>query len=144
MLKISTAVLTLAVALAGCASFSPSPQAMQAVRIEGTPGKAVIYVVRGNPDLSIVAAQIALDGELLGTSYAGTYFRVEVPAGRHRLSGYGVDGGNISIDVQADRVYFIQQYVTGIRRSPTSLSSSYKVIDEARARATMVGAARNG
>lgn len=143
MLKIS-AVVALLGALAGCASFSPNPEAMQAVNIQGTPGKAVIYVVRGNPDLSIVAAQIALDGELLGTSYAGTYFRVEVPAGRHRLSGYGVDNGNISLDVQADRIYFVQQYVTGIRRSPTSLSSSYKIIDEARARATMVGAARNG
>lgn len=142
MLRIATALLV--IALAGCASLSPSPQAMQAVDIQGTPGKAVIYVVRGNPDLSIVAAQIALDGEMLGTSYAGTYFRIEVPAGRHRLSGYGVDGGNISLDVQADRVYFVQQYVTGIRRSPTSLSSSYKIIDEAKARATMVGAARNG
>lgn len=144
MLRLSAAVLALGLALAGCASFYPSPQAMQAVSIQGTPGKAVIYLVRGDPDLSIVAAQIALDGELLGTSYAGTYFRVEVPAGRHRFSGYGVDGGNITLDVQADRVYFVQQYVAGIRRSPTSLTSSYKVIDETKARATMVGASRAG
>ena len=130
--------------LAGCASMGPSAQQTQAVRIEGTPGMAVIYIVRTNPDISYVPAQIALDDRLLGTTYAGTYFRVEVPAGRHRISGYGVDGGHISIDAQADRIYFVHQSVAGNHRSPTSLSSAYRLIDESRARAAMVGASRAG
>src|SRR5688572_13295366 len=120
MLKIWIGALSLLAALTGCESMLPSSQAMQAVRIEGTPGMAVIYIVRPDPDLSVVAAPIALDDRLLGTTYPGTYFRVEVPAGRHRLSGYGVDSGNITLDVQAGQVYFVQQHVAGIRRSPTS------------------------
>jgi hypothetical protein len=144
MLKNLIGVMGLVAALAGCASMGPSAQETQAVRIEGTPGMAVIYVIRTNPDLSYVPAQIAIDDRLLGTTHAGTYYRIEVPAGRHRITGYGVDGGNITIDAQADRVYFVHQTVAGNWRSPTSLSSFYRLIDESRARAAMVGASRAG
>ena len=144
MLKTWTSLLALFALLTGCASMSPSARETQAVRIEGTPGMGVIYVIRTNPDLSYVPAQIALDDRLLGTTHAGTYFRVEVPPGRHRISGYGVDGGTITLDVQANRIYFVHQTVAGNWRSPTSLSSFYRLIDEQRARAAMVGASRAG
>ena len=144
MLKTVTHLIALLALLAGCASFEPSARETQAVNIQSTPGMAVIYIMRSNPDLSYVPAQIALDGDLLGTTHAGTYFRVEVPAGRHRISGYGVDGGTIAFDTQAGRVYFVQQHVAGSWRSPTSLSSAYRLIDEAKARAVMVGASRQG
>ena len=144
MLKTVTGLLALLALLAGCASLEPSPRDTQAVNIQSTPGMAVIYIMRSNPDLSYVPAQIALNGNLLGVTHAGTYYRVEVPAGRQRLSGYGVDGGNITFDTQAGRVYFVQQHVAGNWRSPTSLSSSYRLIDEAKARAVMVGASRMG
>jgi hypothetical protein len=141
-IKARIALLAALVVIAACA---PLPTAdPQAVRIEGTPGMSVIYLVRTNPDLSYVPAQIALDDRMLGVTYAGTYFRLEVPAGRHRISGFGVDGGTITIDTQADRIYFIRQTVAGSWRSPTSLSSFYSVIDEARARAAMAGASRAG
>ena len=144
MLKTWIGTLALVSLLAGCASMGPSAQQMQAVRIEGAPGMAVIYIIRTNPDLSYVPAQIAIDDRMLGTTSAGTYFRVEVPAGRHRISGYGVDAGTITIDAQADRIYFVHQTVAGNWRSPTSLSSFYRLIDESRARAAMVGASRAG
>ena len=144
MLKTWTTLLVVATLLIGCASMSPSPRDTQAVRIEGTPGVAVIYIVRTNPDLSYVPAQIAINDQLLGTTHAGTYFRVEVPPGRHRIRGYGVDSGTITLDAQADRVYFVHQTVAGSWRSPTSLTSFYRLIDEQRARAAMVGASRAG
>lgn len=135
-------VLLAALLLTACA---PLPRAdPQSVRIEGTPGMSVIYLVRTNPDLSYVPAQIALDERMLGVTHAGTYFRLEVPAGRHRISGFGVDGGTITFDTQPDRVYFIRQTVAGIGRSPTSLTSFYSLIDEARARSAMAGASRAG
>jgi len=142
MLKTWTGLLALIALLAGCAPLSPRD--LEAVRIEGTPGKAVIYLVRTNPDLSTVSATVTLNGELLGTTHAGTYFRVEVPAGRHRFSGYASDTGSITVDAQADRVYFIRQTVAGYERSASSLSSFFSMIDEKRARAAMVGADRIG
>ena len=142
MLKTWTGILALIALLAGCAPLSPRDR--EAVRIEGTPGKAVIYLVRTNPDLSTVSATVTLNGDLLGTTHAGTYFRVEVPAGRHRFSGYAGDSGSITVDVQSDRIYFIRQTVAGYERSPSSLSSFFSMIDEKRGRAALVGADRIG
>ena len=145
MLKIWTGVLVLIAALAGCAvTHTPTTADMQAVRIEGTPGMSVIYLVRGNPDWSYVPSQVYIGDRLLGTTHAGTYYRIEVPAGRHRFAGFGVDGGTITLDTQANGVYFVQQRVAGTWRSPTSYTSSYTIIDEARARAAMARAARLG
>lgn len=142
MLKTWFSITAIITALAGCAA--PAPQGGQSVRIEGTPGMAVIYLVRARPDWSNVNASVYIDDRLLGSTHAGTYFRIEVPAGRHRISGFGVDGGNISLDTQAGGIYFVQQRVASSARSPTSLTSSYQVIDETRARAALATAQRAG
>lgn len=144
MLKTWFGLLAFLMVLAGCASPGPSDRDRQAVRIEGTPGMAVIYLVRSNPDLSYVPATVTLDDRVLGTTHAGTYFRVEVPAGRHRLSGFGGDSGGITLNVQAGQIYFVHQTVAGTWRSPSALSSFYRVIDEQRARSMMAGASRLG
>ena len=136
-------VALLLAALAGCASLGPSPAQTQAVRIEGTPGMAVIYLVRTDPDLSYLATPVVIGDRMIGSTYAGTYYRVEVPAGRHLITGYAGDNGSLTIDVQADRVYFVQHTVSGSVRV-TSPSSFFRMIDESRARAAMVGAQRLG
>ena len=143
MFKSLTAALVVIVSLAACA-LAPTAQQTQAVRIEGTPGVGVVYLVRSNPDLSYLPATVTLDGRLIGTTYAGTYIRLEIPAGRHRLSGYGVDSGAISLEVQPDRVYFVHQTVAGSWRSPSSMTSFFRLIDEQRARGMMVGATAAG
>lgn len=126
--------------LAGCSSMSVGPQAGGPVpRIEGTPGKAVIYVVRGRPDTSNLAATLTLDGNVMGSTHAGTYMRLEVPAGRHSLSGYGQDNGAITLDVQSDRIYFVSLTVSGSWRAQ-SPHSFFSVTTESRARAAMAGA----
>ena len=131
-------------ALALTAACAPFPQASpQAVSIQNTPGKAVIYVIRSNPDLGPLPSQIMLNDQLLGSTHPGTYYRLEVPAGRHRLTGYTQDTGAITVDVQADRVYFVQQRVSGTFRSPTP-HSFFSVINEAQARAAMARASRAG
>ena len=143
MLKTWTGVFVLIAALAGCAPMQPAGNP-QSVRIEGTQGMAVIYLIRPMPDLSYVPAQVYVGDRLIGSTHAGTYYRIEVPAGRHRITGFGVDGGNITLDTQANGVYFVQQRVAGFARSPTSYTSSYQIIDEARARAVMANASRSG
>lgn len=136
MLKICTGVLAALALLVGCAELPLTPQDIQAKRIEGAPGKAVIYLVRTKPDLSFLPATVMLNDEVMGTTHEGTYFRWEVPAGRHRISGYSSDNGAITIDVQADRLYFIQQSVSGGPRAPNP-HSFFRVIDETRGRAAV-------
>jgi hypothetical protein len=143
MLKTWTGIFALIAALAACAPMQPAGNP-QNVRIESTPGMAVIYLMRGNPDWSYVPSQVYVGDRLIGTTHAGTYYRIELPPGRHTIRGFGVDGGTITLDTQAGGVYFVQQRVAGTWRSPTSYSSAYTIIDEARARAVMANAARLG
>jgi hypothetical protein len=129
--------------LSGCAQFGPGATEREAVRIEGTPGAAVIYLVRTNPDVSYLTAPIVVNDRMAGATHAGTYMRLEVPAGRATISGYAGDNGAISLDVQAGRVYFVQHTVAGSWRV-TNPHSFFRVIDEARARGALVGASRVG
>ena len=136
-------MLALLALLAGCAGMGPSAQQTQAVQIEGTKGMAVIYLVRTAPDVSYLTTPVVLDDRMIGSTHAGTYFRLEVPAGRHVLSGYAQDAGALALDVQADRIYFVQHTVSGSWRV-TSPHSFFRVIDETRGRAALVGAQRLG
>ena len=135
-------ILALVALVTGCAPLAPAPTATP-VSIEGTPGMAVIYIVRTNPDVSYLTAPVVVGDRMVGATYAGSYIRVEVPAGRHLISGYASDNGSMIVDVQADRIYFIQHTVSGSWRAVNPMSF-FRIIDEARARAAMAGALRIG
>jgi hypothetical protein len=102
----------LIVALAGCAPLPPSPQDIEAKRFEAVAGKAVVYVVRQYPDISRDVATLMLDDRMMGSTYPGTYFRWVLDPGRHVIRGYAADAGGITLDVQPDHIYFIQQSVS--------------------------------
>jgi hypothetical protein len=122
MLKIWLGLFAVLAMLAGCTSMSTGHQA-------GGP----------RPDLSYLTATLNLDDQMIGSTHAGTYMRLEVAPGRHRITGYGQDNGAITLDVQADRVYFVRHTVSGSWRA-TNPHSHFSVIDEAQARAAMAGA----
>jgi hypothetical protein len=141
--KKTLVVIALAVAaLAGCAPMAQQ-HAGQPVAIQGTPGKAVVYLVRTWPDASYLTAPLTLDDRPIGATYAGTYMRLELAPGRHRLSGYGSDGGAITLDVQPDRIYFVQHTVIGSWRTPNP-ESFFSMMDEGRARAALSRSERAG
>lgn len=140
MLKTWLGILASLVLFAACAPMGLSPRSPTAApQVQGTPGKAVIYVVRSRPDLSYLTATLTLDDQLIGSTHAGTYMRLEVSPGRHRLSGFAQDNGAITLDVQSDRVYFVQHTVSGSWRA-TNPHSFFRVIDENTARGVMRGA----
>ncbi|MES2562269.1 MAG: DUF2846 domain-containing protein [Pseudomonadota bacterium] len=139
MLKTWIGLVSTLVLLTACAPMTVAPGSASAPQIQGTPGKAVIYVVRSRPDLSYLTSTLTLNDQLIGSTHAGTYIRLEVTPGRHRISGYAQDNGAIALDVQADRVYFVQHTVSGSWRA-TNPHSFFRVIDENAARAAMAGA----
>lgn len=143
MLKTWIGLFATLLMLAACAPMAPATGSSAAPQVQGSPGKAVIYLVRARPDISYLTATLTLDDELIGSTHAGTYMRLEVTPGRHRISGYGQDNGSIALDVQADRVYFVQHSVSGSWRA-TNPHSFFRVIDENTARAAMVGAQKAG
>ena len=137
MLKRSIVTLTTLALLSACAPMTPPMQTAGTPRIEGAPpGKAIVYVVRTRPDMSYLTAPIVFDDTMIGSTHAGTYFRIEAAPGRHRISGYAQDNGSMVLDLQPDRVYFIQHTVSGSWRA-TSPHSFFSVMDEGRARASI-------
>ena len=68
------------------------------VRFEHAPGKAVIYLVRDDPDISREVSTVMLDDNMMGSTYPGTYFRWVVDPGRHQIRGYAGDNGSFTLD----------------------------------------------
>jgi hypothetical protein len=128
--------LVLSMLLAGCAQLPLTTEDIQARKFETVPGKAVIYVVRDSPDYSAVAAPLSLGDKLKITTYPGTYFRWEVPPGKHRIAGVGVDTGQITVDAQAGRIQFVQQRVNLVGRDTGS--SYFEHATEANGRAAVL------
>jgi hypothetical protein len=104
--------LLLSILLAGCAPLPPTPQDIQAKKFETVPEKAVIYLVRDSPDFNGVPATVTLGETGMVTTYPGTYYRWETAPGRHEIAGFGVDNGTITLQVEAGKIYFVQQRLT--------------------------------
>jgi len=129
-------LIALTLALAGCQQLPPTPEDLQAKKFEAVPDKAVIYVVRDSQDFSNVQAQISIGDKLLLKTYPGTYYRWEVPAGKHTITGYAEDIGTITVQVERGRIYFVQQRVSGMRMP----SSRFYLVSEPEGRAAVMRA----
>ena len=129
-------VLAAAGALAGCQQLPPTPQDLQAKKFEAAPGKAVIYVVRDIPDFTSIQSQISVGDKFMMKTYPGTYYRWDTPAGKQTISGVAEDSGTITVQVEAGRIYFVQQRVTGFRVP----SSHFEQVSEAQGRAAVLRA----
>ena len=108
-------IAVLALALAACAAREPTPQDVRAKRFETLPDKAVVYLFRERLDFTDHPASFVLDGAQQGTTYRGTYFRLELAPGSHRLAGYAGDNGRLDFELSAGALYFIRQSVLRIQ-----------------------------
>jgi hypothetical protein len=109
----------------GCAQLPPPPEDAAAKRFEAIPGKSVIYLARHALEPSFVAP-VALEDNMIGSTYRGTYMRIEVPAGKHRLRGMAGDSGSINLVTEPGKVYFVQHSAHGYR---SFVSSSFDQVD---------------
>ena len=111
--------------LAGCAQLPPPPGDAAAKKFEIVPDRSVIYVARHVLDKDF-AAPIMLDGAPIGTTYNGTFMRIVVPAGAHRITGFAGDSGSIQLKTEPGKLYFINQSVSGFRSLD---SSTFQLVD---------------
>jgi hypothetical protein len=98
--------------LAGCVQLPPLPGDAAAKRFEPVPDRAVIYLARHTFDRNFVAP-ILLNDEMMGSTYRGTYMRLVVPGGMHRIAGVAGDSGLIRIQTTPGQIYFINQTTRG-------------------------------
>lgn len=103
-------------ALAGCVA---TPEATperdaEAKRFIPRPGAATIYVYRpGFPSADRNDPALHVDDRLIGETLPGTFYRVEVPPGRHVLHAFGSSGSQVEIDTQAGELHFVALEVSG-------------------------------
>jgi len=105
--------------LAGC-QLPLTPEDLEARKFEAVPGKAVIYLVRVNPDFNDRQAQVRVGDKLILKVYPGTYFRWVVEPGIHTITGYAGDIGTITVQAEAGRIYYVKQQMTPFSRMPIS------------------------
>lgn len=108
-----TALLLL---LASCVQLPPSPEDIQARKMESLPGMSVIYIVRANMD-SREASGLILDDQGPITTLGGTYYRWEVAPGTHRVAGYAAANESVTLTTAPGKIYFLEHTVNGSRRS---------------------------
>lgn len=99
---------------AGCAQLPPPPEDAVAKRFEPIPDKAVIYLARHALEPRFVAP-VALNDDMIGSTYHGTYMRLELPPGNYRLRGMAGDTGSISLSTEPGKIYFVQHTAHGYR-----------------------------
>lgn len=122
--------------LAGCAAqLPPLPEDAVAKRFELLPDKAVIYLARPVVDQRWTAP-VALDDQMIGSTYQGTYMRIEVPAGTHQLRGIAGDNGSIKFTTKPGALYFVQHTAYG---TLSFVSSNFQLVDSSSGRSLVMG-----
>ncbi len=119
--------------LAGCVQLPPSPEDIQARKMESLPDKSVIYVVRSAMD-SHEASGLALDDRAQITTLRGTYYRWEVAPGMHRVAGFASANESVTLTTAPGKIYFLEHTVIGTQRSGPQ-STSLREIGEQDGRA---------
>jgi hypothetical protein len=115
--------------LAGCVQLPPTPQDLQAKRFEPVAGQSVIYLVRTPLDSS-EPQSLMLDEHATVATLPGTYFRWEVPPGRHHVQGYGFGGESVTLTTEPGRIYFLEHTVIGDPHDGGVQLTSLRRVDE--------------
>ena len=122
----SLTIAGLLLALSACVPLPPLPGDAAAKRFESVPDRAVIYLVR-HPLDSFIPTSILLDDEMIGSTYKGTYIRMVVPGGAHRIAGMAGDSASIRLQAEQGRIYFVNQRTWETRH--TLGGSSFQLVD---------------
>ena len=120
-------LIIVALGASGCTPLPLSPADLQARRFEPLPDKGVVYLFRDHPDFVDDGATIMVDGMMQGTTYPGTYLRLELAPGVHRITGFAGDAGAIHVEARPKEIRFVQQSV--VRSFIGPARSHFRLVD---------------
>lgn len=108
-----TSILLVAVLASGCASVpmaSPDMD-MQAKQFQVPSGKSRIYVYRNENMGGAIKIVITLDGKVLGSNAAKTYFAQDVAPGKHDVGCIAENTASVSVNAPSGKPVFVWQEV---------------------------------
>ena len=86
-----------------------------AKRFRSHPNAAAVYVYR--PDSWVAGGEsttvLWVDNRLIGETLPRTFFRLDLPAGRHVMNVQAPDSGSLMLDIRAGEVYFVSLSMVG-------------------------------
>ena len=130
----SSLVLAVALALAGCAVVPMAPAELDrdAKAFLPTAGLSTIYLFRDEYLGASTPITVALDDQVAGQTAPWTYLRWIVPPGTHRLASYAENVAVLNLVTEPDGVYFVRQ---DIKLGLTHPRAELRLVDERRGRA---------
>lgn len=115
-----TFFMALALLGAACAQIPPSPQEIEAKKMEPVPGKSVVYIAQNPFGAYDYAAGLAFDDGTRITTYPRTFYRWVTSPGTHTIrSAEGMLNASITLQVEAGKIYYLEHQVTGTWGSTT-------------------------
>jgi len=131
----SLTIAGLLFALSACVPLPPLPGDAAAKRFEPVPDRAVIYLVRNQVERDFVAS-IMLNDEPIGATYKGTFIRMVLPAGTHRIAGMAGDSGSIRVQTERGKIYFVDQRTMGF---DSLTGSTFQIVNADFGRSLVLG-----
>jgi hypothetical protein len=97
--------------LTACASVPMEAPNMdsEAKTFTPVPDKSVLYIVRDTSMGAAISIPVLVDGKLVGSTVAHSYFRVIVVPGNHDLWAKASYDAKMSIATEAGKIYYIDQ-----------------------------------
>ena len=141
--------LAAAAALAAV-EFAPSAEDQRAKQALPPPGKALIFVFRGDGAAQRTDVPLFLDGERIGTTVPRSYYLWAVDPGRHVIAAKPDRRVALEVNVQAGRNYFIEHQLAAdsdrvslrqvsYAQGRVAVSRCRLITDESRAAAIALG-----
>ena len=98
--------------LHGCATVSKAPATAdaEAKLFKANPSVSQVYVYRNETLGAALSMPVTVDGKLAGSTGPHSYFKFNLPAGKHVITSQG-DGSKLEIDTEAGRIYYVWQEV---------------------------------
>ena len=129
--------------LDGCAYRRAAPEQVDAAMKEfpTRADAATIYVYRTIYDRRERGTTLFIDGQLVGNTRSGTYFRLDVVPARHVLHGASLDAGELAIYARPGHIYYVRHEVVA-GHSRFSLERDDVARDQIRACCRMLTAVR--
>lgn len=122
-------ILVLALALSyGCASLDTAPAEADAAAKRFTPDNSVaqVYLYRNKMLGAALSMPVTVDGKLAGSTGAKSYFKFDLPAGKHVFTSQG-DKSTLEVDTKEGEIYYIWQEV---KMGVLSGGSELQLVDE--------------
>jgi len=119
--------------VSGCASVNKAPAAMDAEAKKFAPNAnySQVYVYRNETMGAALSMPVTVDGKLAGTTGPNSFFKFDLPAGKHVITSQGNES-KLDIETLNNKNYYVWQEV---KMGAFSGGSKLQLVDEAKGKA---------